>query len=95
MPRALRGGFSQTDIANALRHEFSGGLSGGLAKTVDGVQVIAVVIILMLLTGILSALMWTNVIQFSSNDAKVLTATFLTVAFVLLFLYMMILSWQS
>ena len=93
MPRALRGGFIKTDIAHALRDEFA--LSGGLAKTVDGVQVISVVIVLMLFTAILAALMWTNVIQFSSNDAKVITATFLTVAFVLLFIYMMTLSWQS
>lgn len=93
MRRGLRGGFSKAAIEHALEGHY--GLSGGLAKTVDGVQVVSVVIILMLLTAVLAGLMWTDVIQFASNDAKVITATILTVAFALLFIYMMTLSWQT
>jgi hypothetical protein len=66
-------------------------LQGGMVQTVPAVQVLAIVIGLLILHSVLAGLMWGNVITFSSNDNKVATATVITIAAALLFIYMLFL----
>jgi hypothetical protein len=54
-------------------------------------QVIALVLALFILHSILAILMWTNVIEFATNDTKIAVATTLTVAAVLLGVYLLFL----
>jgi hypothetical protein len=66
-------------------------LAGGLVRNVSGMQVIALVLALFILHSILAILMWTNVIEFATNDTKIAVATTLTVAAVLLGVYLLFL----
>lgn len=70
-------------------------LRGGVVSFVDGSQVLALVIILVLVHSTLAALMWSNTIQFASNDAKLGTAIPLTVIAVFLIAYMMIIGFSN
>jgi len=70
-------------------------LSGGIVKSVGGTQVVSYVFLLILAHIILASLMWGNVIQFAANDAKILTATALTVIAFVLMIYMVYLITAS
>jgi len=64
-------------------------LRGGVATSIAGGQVLTIVVILMVAHLTLSALIWSNTIQFASNDAKLATGIPLTVLGVLLLFYML------
>jgi hypothetical protein len=70
-------------------------LRGGVASSLPGGQVLTIIVILMLAHFTLSALMWTNTIQFASNDAKLATAIPLTVLGVLLLFYMLAIGFTN
>jgi hypothetical protein len=70
-------------------------LSGGIVRSLSGSTVLTVVVILMLAHFTLAALMWTDVIQFSSSDSKVIVATTLTVIAVLLLAIMMAIGFSN
>jgi hypothetical protein len=70
-------------------------LRGGVATSVPGEQVLTIVVLLMLAHFTLAALMWTNTIQFASNDAKLITAITLTIIGVFLLMYMMAIGFSS
>jgi hypothetical protein len=70
-------------------------LRGGIARTVPGTVALTVVVILMLAHFTLAALMWANVIQFASNDSKIIVATALTVIAVILLAIMMAIGFYN
>ena len=70
-------------------------LQGGIKGAVPGSQVMTVVTFLMLSTAVLAALMWTNVIEFASNDAKLITASILTFVSVILVIYTLYIGFDN
>lgn len=75
--------------------KFQRPLEGGIARTVSGPAALTVVVILMLAHFTLAALMWSDVIQFASNDNKIIVATSLTVIAVILFAIMMAIGFYN
>jgi len=70
-------------------------LRGGLVKSVPGSQILTLLFALVVVHLVLAALMWSNVIQFAANDTKIIVSTTLTVAGVILVVYMLYLATAS
>ena len=67
-------------------------IQGGQIRPVNGSQVLVFITLVILITITLSALMWTNTIQFASNDSKIYVAMTLTVTGVLMVVYALFLA---
>jgi len=87
----MYGGQAKLSAGSAKLQGGQQNLQGGMVQSVPAVQVLAIVIGLLILHAILAGLMWGNVITFATNDNKVATATVITVAAALLFIYMLFL----
>lgn len=70
-------------------------LRGGALKSVSGSQVLSIVFVLLIAHTVLAALVWADVIQFASTDAKVAVGTILTVIATLLAIYALFLATAS
>lgn len=67
-------------------------IEGGQIRPVNGSQVLVFITLIILVTITLAALMWTNTIQFASNDSKIYVAMTLTVTGVLMVVYALFLA---
>ena len=85
----MKGGFTKLQGGSKLA------LTGGMVSNVPTTQVITIVVILILVHVVLASLIWSNVIQFATNDAKIIVGTILSVAAVLLIVYLVFLSISS
>jgi hypothetical protein len=89
----FKGGNSKSaGLVGGLAGGLEGGLEGGQIRPVNGSQVLVFITLVILITITLSALMWTNTIQFASNDSKIYVAMTLTVTGVLMVVYALFLA---
>jgi len=77
--------------SNPLSMKGGKALSGGMVQSVTGTQVVAVILALAVAHTVLAILMWSNVIEFATNDTKIAVATTITVIAALLLAYLIFL----
>jgi len=77
------------------RTKLRGGLQGGAIRSVPGNQVILFVTVIILVTAVLSALIWADVVQFASTDARVIVGVTLTFTAVTMVLYALFLATRT
>jgi hypothetical protein len=78
-----------------FRHKAHRGLKGGSIRSVPGNQVLLFVTVIVLVTAVLAALIWSDVVQFASSDARVIVGVTLTFTAITMVLYALFLATRT
>lgn len=78
-----------------FRHKAYRSLKGGAIRSVPGNQVILFVTVIVLVTAVLAALIWSDVVQFASSDARVIVGVTLTFTAITMVLYALFLATRT